>query len=99
MLRNFALMVCSILLLVGCGNQTEEAYNSGFVDGFREAEKVMKEKYENKLSELERSCSKSFGYSSTEVCGGGGVNLNGKHYSGGKTGCVRVFEDGRVQRY
>jgi hypothetical protein len=42
----------SVILLVGCGNQTEEAYNSGFVDGFREADKAMKEKYEKKLSEL-----------------------------------------------
>jgi hypothetical protein len=37
--------------------------------------------------------------SSTAACGGNGITLNGKHYSGGKTGCVKVYSDGRVERY
>ena len=38
-------------------------------------------------------------YTTTEVCGGGGVNVGGRHYSSGQTGCVRVLSDGTVQRY
>jgi hypothetical protein len=35
----------------------------------------------------------------TEVCGGGGVVSNGRHYKGGKTGCVRLLGNGKVQQY
>ncbi len=38
-------------------------------------------------------------YTTTEVCGGGGVNVDGRNYSSGKTDGVRVLSDGTVQRY
>ena len=96
-----SILICVFLIfsLSGCKDKYQEGYQSGYIDGVYDTEKKLKKEYEEKISELERKKQNSFSVSSTSVCGGGGVNLNGKHYSGGKTGCVRVYSDGRVEKY
>lgn len=93
-------------LLVGCSGGYDDGYQAGFAAGFRSRDEevaALREQGENCDSS---GSSYSFGDSSaytgavvTEVCGGGGVNVGKKHYAPGKTGCVRVFSDGRVERY
>ena len=92
-------ILISLLVLVGCKDKYQEGYQVGYSDGVRSMESRLKES-EEKLETLKRQ-STNYSYSSvtTEVCGGNGVNSNGKYYSGGKTGCVRVYSDGRVERY
>lgn len=97
-MRTFYLVLL-VLMASGCSDKIGDAYNSGFADGVKATEQRLQGEFERKLRDMERSCSNYGSSGSTEVCGGNGVNVNGKHYSGGKTGCVRVFEDGRVQRY
>jgi hypothetical protein len=92
-------LIASLFILSGCKDKFQEGYQSGYIDGAYDTELKLKKEYEIKISELERKNQNSFSVTSTEVCGGSGVNLNGKHYSGGKTGCVRVYSNGRVERY
>ncbi len=99
-----AILFCS-LFSVGCKDRYKEGYEAGYEEGFSQASIVREKSCDERLEEEKRSCrnkSYSSGYSSeysTAVCGGSGVNVNGKHYQGGKTGCVRVYNDGRVVRY
>lgn len=79
------------LILYGCKDRYKEGYDIGYSDGVAITENRLKNEYEEKNNRLS--------VTSTEVCGGGGVNVNNKHYAGGKTGCVRVYSDGRVVRY
>lgn len=92
-----------LAFLSGCSDKYEEGFQAGYAQGAKDAETRVRADFEQKLEALEREKSSSnSSYSattSTEVCGGAGVNLNGKHYSGGKTGCVKVFSDGRVEKY
>ncbi len=91
-------MLSFIFLLSGCKDKYQEGYQSGYVDGVIQTENRLKKEYEEKLQD-QKITNRSFSVYSTEVCGGGGVNVNQKHYEGGKTGCVRVYSDGRVERY
>lgn len=86
------------IILLGCKDKYQEGYQIGYSDGVRSMESKLEES-EKKLQDEKRKSQYSFSSVSTEVCGGTGVNLNGKHYSGGKTGCVRVYSDGRVEKY
>lgn len=93
-----------LFALTGCGNKYEEGFQAGYAQGSSDAGARVRADYERRLAKIEyeassRSSSTYAGSVQTEVCGGSGVNLNGKHYSGGKTGCVRVLSDGRVERY
>lgn len=92
-------MILVTIVLTGCKDKFQEGYESGYADGVNATEQRLKKEYEEKISDLERKSRNSFSVTSTSVCGGGGVNLNGKHYSGGKTGCVRAYSDGRVEKY
>jgi hypothetical protein len=95
------LLIMSLLvptILIGCKDKYREGYQIGYSDGVRSMESKLEES-EKKLQEEKSKSQYSFGSVSTQVCGGTGVNLNGKHYSGGKTGCVRVYSDGRVEKY
>ena len=92
------LAIISLSFLSGCKDKFQEGYESGYADGTNATEQRLKKEYEEKISDLERKSRNSFSVTSTSVCGGG-VNLNGKYYSGGKTGCVRVYSDGRVEKY
>lgn len=88
------------LALASCSDRFDEGYRSGYASGYSAGEQAGIEKALKKASEERRyNYEPSYSSSSTEVCGGGGVNVNGKHYSGGKTGCVRVMSDGTVKRY
>lgn len=91
-------ILISLLVLVGCKDKYQEGYQVGYSDGVRSMESKLKES-EDKLNSLQRESINSYSSVTTEVCGGNGVNSNGKYYSGGKTGCVRVYSDGRVERY
>lgn len=87
------------LTLSSCSDRFDEGYRNGYASGYSAGEQAGIEKASKKAEEERRySYEPSYG-SSTEVCGGGGVNVNGKHYSAGKTGCVRVMSDGTVKRY
>jgi hypothetical protein len=96
----FGVMV--LFLLAGCTDKYQEGYQEGYAQGARETEVRVRAEYEQKMEALQSDASYAPSYTatvSTEVCGGNGVNLNGKHYSGGKTGCVRVLSDGKVEKY
>jgi hypothetical protein len=101
----YVVIALSTISTLGCKDRYQEGYDAGYADGFSKAKIGVEKRCEEKLEEEKRSCrdkTYSFGYSggySTEVCGGGGLTANGKHYEGGKTGCVRVHSDGRVVRY
>ena len=99
-MNNKILFAGLLLLLTGCEDKYQEGYQQGYSEGASFAENKLNKECDEKLSKQERdSTTSSYSATSTEVCGGGGVNLNGKHYSGGKTGCVRAYSDGRVERY
>lgn len=101
----YSLIALSVISTLGCKDRYQEGYDAGYAEGFSQAKIGVEKRCEERLDEEKRSCrdrSYSTGYSSgysTEVCGGAGVTANGKHYEGGKTGCVRVHSDGRVVRY
>ncbi len=101
--RYWVICILGLTFLPACSDKYEEGFQVGYAQGARDAEVKVRAELEQKINALEREKSSSTSsYSSTtstEVCGGSGVNLNGKHYSGGKTGCVKVFSDGRVEKY
>lgn len=99
-----------LALAAGCEDRLETRYRegvrAGYADGYN---KGRLEGHRQGRLEAEKECdsrssshgghSYSGGTVVAEVCGGGGVNVGTQHYSGGKTGCVRVYGDGRVDRY
>ncbi len=101
MLRNAFVLWEAIFIMAGGKDRCDEGYVAGHADGSAAGEKIGFEKamaqHETESRAIERYDSPT--YVATEVCGGSGVNVNGKHYAGGKTGCVRVLSDGTVQRY
>ncbi|WP_138514569.1 hypothetical protein [Rhodoferax bucti] len=102
-MRILVIMLAAVVL-VACGDKYKDGYQDGYAQGSHDAEVRVRADYEQQLSRIqgELSSKSSSSYSAStqsEVCGGSGVNFNGKHYSGGKTGCVRVLSDGRVERY
>lgn len=87
-------------LLLGCKDRYQEGYEVGYADATDEVTQEMKAKCENEVNEArEEARTFSYGPTVTEVCGGAGINMNGKHIPPGKTGCVRAYSDGRVERY
>lgn len=94
----FVVIFFVILILGGCKDRYQEGYVAGYSDGVLQTENRLKNEYEEKFRNLDDKSSR-LSVTSTEVCGGSGVNVNNKHYPGGKTGCVRVYSDGRVVRY
>ena len=99
-MNNKIILAGLLFVLAGCEDKYQQGYQQGYSEGASFAENKMNKECDEKLSKQERDAtSSSYSVTSTEVCGGGGVNLNGKHYSGGKTGCVRAYSDGRVERY
>lgn len=105
MRTNTVIFFLIIAPLFGCKDRYQEGFDKGFADGFDQATNIQRticlEEIEKAKSicESKNSSSPDYNFYSTEVCGGGGVNVGKKHYSGGKTGCVRVYDDGRVERY
>jgi hypothetical protein len=99
------LKVSTLLLVVclaGCADKYQEGYSAGYAAGEAAARAREIARCDERQRELERQSALDESTSThvtTEVCGGGGININGRHVPGGKTGCVRVFSDGRVQRY
>lgn len=99
------LMLFSLVGVVGCKDRYQEGYDAGYSEGFSRAKFGVEKRCEERIEEEKNSCrdrsysKRSSGAYLTEVCGGAGVTANGKHYEGGKTGCVRVHSDGRVERY
>jgi succinate dehydrogenase/fumarate reductase-like Fe-S protein len=90
------------LLLVGCEDKYQKGYENGYLEGVSVTEKKLNEVIElleEKIKRQERQSTYTSGISSTSVCGGGGVEVNGKHHGAGKTGCVRVYSDGRIEKY
>jgi hypothetical protein len=85
-------------LLAGCRDRFEEGYRAGYADGMVYGVEIAKERARAPTA-VEQSKSEFPPTLTTEVCGGGGVTVDGKHYRPGKTGCARVMGDGTVQRY
>jgi hypothetical protein len=101
MYRNLLVLLVVMFAITGCKDRYDEGYAAGYADGTDAGEKIGYEKAQEQ-HETESRATESYypsRYVTTEVCGGSGVNVNGKHYPGGKTGCVRVFSDGTVHRY
>jgi len=100
---SFFMLFSALLLLSGCRDRYQEGHDAGFIDGFIAGSKSSDESCEQKIENAKEMCEQnsrpSFSSYSTEVCGGSGTSVNGKFYPAGKTGCVRVFTDGRVERY
>ena len=92
------LLISLSLLIVGCKDKYQEGYQVGFSEGVMATEAKLRQEYEEKIKRIEES-NRQYSVTSTSVCGGGGVNVSGKHYEGGKTGCVKVYSDGRIVRY
>jgi hypothetical protein len=86
------------VFLIACKDKYNEGYQTGFNEGVIATEQRLKNEYEEKIKKIENS-NRELSVTSTSVCGGGGVNVGGKHYEGGKTGCVKVYSDGRIVRY
>lgn len=103
MMRLNQLAIISLILIgvTACADRYDQGYDRGYSAGYS----VAAAEYQQKLNECEREAlSDSYNYVPsrtvrTEVCGGGGVTFNGKHYSPGSTGCVRIYSDGTVKRY
>jgi hypothetical protein len=96
------LFLSILIFLAGCEDKYQKGYETGYLEGVSVTEKKLNELIqlqEEKIYRLERRSNYSSGVSSTSVCGGGGVEVNGKHHSAGKTGCVRVYSDGRIEKY
>ena len=95
-------IVTIAVLLSGCQDKYQQGYETGYVDGVQATENKWKEVVElqtEKIERLEGRNTFNSGVHSTEVCGGGGVNVNGKHHGPGETGCVRAYNDGRIEKY
>jgi hypothetical protein len=96
---------CVLLLVVcltGCTDKYQEGYAAGYEEGEAAARAREVARCEEQQREQERHRTQAdspSAYVTTDVCGGTGVNVNGRHVSGGSTGCVRVYSDGRFQRY
>jgi hypothetical protein len=95
---------CAVLTLTlsGCKDKYKEGFDDGFVQGTASTEARLRKEMDEKIETLKRESERStynYGGLSTGVCGGGGVTVNGKHHSPGKTGCVRVHSDGRIEKY
>ena len=86
------------VFLIACKNKYDEGYRAGFNEGVIATEQRLKNEYEEKIKKIENS-NRELSVTSTSVCGGGGVNVGNRHYEGGKTGCVKVYSDGRIVRY
>lgn len=101
----YIIIMPTIFGLIGCDYRFQDGYDQGYAKGYtaglQEASELAAKRCDERVDALANSC-RSARYSSsvsTQVCGGDGVTLNGKHYPGGKTGCVRVYSDGRVERF
>ena len=105
MLRSTCSLALVGLLTSACTDRYQEGYEAGRIAGAIEARAASERACAIRVAEAEQACQtnnraqNSPSFVTTEVCGGTGVHLNGKHYPGGKTGCVRVYSDGRVVRY
>jgi len=98
------LLLVFVLLFSGCEDKYQkgyaEGYQRGYSEGASDTENRLNKEFDEKLSkQVLDELTTSYSVRATEVCGGGGVNVNGKHYSAGKTGCVRVYSDGRIEKY
>ena len=85
MLRNIFMLWVVILVIAGCKDRYDEGYVAGYADGSAAGEKIGFEKSMAQHDAESRAIESyvSSPYVTTEVCGGSGVNVNGKHYAGG----------------
>jgi hypothetical protein len=101
-ISSVALIAVLFAIVLSYEKVQDSGYVAGYNDGIAVTEKRLNELIElqaEKIRRLEKQGATSSGVYSTEVCGGNGVDVNGKHHSAGKTGCVRVFSDGRIEKY
>ena len=95
----------AVAFIGGCEDRYDEGYRAGYADADAVAEsRIESQKAALAVCEEERSeaiydTGANYRSVTTTVCGGGGVNVSGKHISPGKTGCVRVYSDGTTERY
>ena len=107
---NLATLCCAIsVLFVGCGNDCGDAYDAGYAagmvagssrhDGIAQGAQSSQECPPDPATSAQPRTGWNAGPTSTEVCGGGGVDVGTDHIEPGDSGCVRVFGDGRIKRY
>lgn len=100
------LVVAMSVFVLACGDGYQEAYDAGYDAGLAagklNATKAVKDP-EACGPEPEASADAQPSWTSgplfTAVCGGAGVDVGSTHIEPGESGCVRVFGDGRVERY
>jgi hypothetical protein len=104
--RNTAKILLISCVLVGCNDRYQDGYSEGYGNGYDDAQSEARtrlQECESQRPDCAISETSAYSYSTptvtTEVCGGNGVTVNGKHHRPGKTGCVRVYSDGTSQRY
>jgi len=96
--------LAAALALLGCGpsvdDRLSESYAKGYADGYEQG------KLDGAAMERDNAARQSSYEESSiaphvvvEKCGGGTVTLNGKSIRSGKTGCVRVWSDGRSESF
>jgi len=89
-------------LLLGCEDRYQSGYEDGYADTNTEARLAGTEDCQERQPDYGYRTYSSYQAPTrsvtTEVCGGGGVNVDGKHHAPGLTGCVQVFSDGTIER-
>lgn len=98
------LLACcyGLAVVAGCADRYQQGYQEGYASGYAAAEEIAKRRLEEEQQRARQAAAwtqPTRAAYSTEVCGGSGVNVNGRHVAGGKTACVRVFSDGTFHRY
>ena len=90
-MKKFLFIIFLLIPLQSHANDYDDGYDAGYKQAMLEIKSL--------LDNCEEDDS-SFSYlTSTEVCGGGGVTLNGKYIPGGATGCVKVYSDNTYKQY
>jgi hypothetical protein len=93
------LLAAMVLQVAACTERYDEVYQDGFLAGRTAAFNEVSDLRETARARFSAHAVDGDRDMSTEVCGAGGIILNGVHVSFGNSSCVRVYADGSVARY
>lgn len=91
--------------LSGCEDKYKTGHDAGYAEGYAAGYAKASEEAEQRAKKLRQEAWRAaFSEPSSPVvaasiCGGNGMNLNGKYIRPGKTGCVDALSDGTFRRY
>lgn len=109
-MKAFWTIPCLVVLISACTQETDAEHKQAYEAGYADASVKLKNVYERRVQEMEATHRREVEVlksqipgpsltQSTEICGVDGANVNGRHIDGGKTGCVRMYSDGRYERF